>query len=387
MMGDEEDGTLEVGLLSSASEVHPSLQFQPRREQRCRGWTIFGVILCTFSAVYFILLSGRSQSILCRSSSLDPLCGRSAQKSSTAAATAAAPLNFLVVGDWGRDGLFNQTLVANEMGIVGTKLNIDYVISTGDNFYESGLTGPDDTQFTTSFSEIYTQESLQTMWYSVLGNHDYRGNATAQLDKELTLRDSRWFCSSTYQLKWELGLSDQGEAVDVEFFFIDTNPFVESYWKENNKDYKWLLPISREEYIANELKNLSSSLEASQAKWKIAVGHHTMRSIGKHGETLELLDQVLPILEANGVDVYINGHDHCLQHIKRSDSPLHFLTSGGGSKAWRGRGADEDKDLGLQFYYDGQGFAAVSVAPSFFHIDFYDISGNILHTLHLSKKN
>jgi hypothetical protein len=40
------------------------------------------------------------------------------------------------------------------------------VISTGDNFYESGLTGPDDTQFSTSFSEIYTQESLQTTWYS-----------------------------------------------------------------------------------------------------------------------------------------------------------------------------------------------------------------------------
>jgi hypothetical protein len=52
-------------------------------------------------------------------------------------------------------------------------------------------------------------------------------------------------------MKWSGSL---GEAVDVEFFFIDTNPFVESYWKENNKDYKWLLPISREEYIANELK-------------------------------------------------------------------------------------------------------------------------------------
>ncbi len=45
---------------------------------------------------------------------------------------------------------------------------------------------------------------------SVLGNHDYRGNATAQLAKELTLRDSRWFCSTTFQLKHDLGLSDQG---------------------------------------------------------------------------------------------------------------------------------------------------------------------------------
>jgi tartrate-resistant acid phosphatase type 5 len=71
-----------------------------------------------------------------------------------------------VVGDWGRDGLYNQTIVAKQMGIVGTKLNIDFVISTGDNFYEKGLTGPDDTQFTTSFSDVYTQESLQTPWYS-----------------------------------------------------------------------------------------------------------------------------------------------------------------------------------------------------------------------------
>lgn len=66
-------------------------------------------------------------------------------------------------------------------------------------------------------------------------------------------------------------------------------------------------------------------------------------------------------------------------------SPLHFLTSGGGSEAWRGRGNNENKDGGLQFYYDGQGFAAVSMAPSLFHVDFYDISGNILHTVNLLK--
>ncbi|CAK9193922.1 unnamed protein product [Sphagnum troendelagicum] len=342
-----EDGSLQVGLLSA--EVQPRLQFQLRRREWCsRGCLIFGVLMFTFSAVYLILLSGRSYNIL----------------------QTAAPLNILVVGDWGRDGLFNQTLVAKQMGIVGSKLNIDYVISTGDNFYESGLTGPDDTQFTTSFSDVYTQESLQTTWYSVLGNHDYRGNATAQLAKELTLRDSRWFCR---------------ETTGVEFFFIDTNPFVESYWVENNKDYIWQLPISRQDYIAHELMNLTDALETSKAKWKIVVGHHTMWSVGKHGETHELLTEVLPILEANGVDMYINGHDHCLQHIKRSDSSLHFLTSGGGSKAWRGRGTNKDKDTGLQFYYDGQGFAAVSMTPSLFHMDFYDISGNILHSLDLSK--
>lgn len=52
------------------------------------------------------------------------------------------------------------------MGIVGEKLNIDFVISTGDNFYEDGLKGVDDPAFYESFVNIYTAPSLQKRWYS-----------------------------------------------------------------------------------------------------------------------------------------------------------------------------------------------------------------------------
>lgn len=52
------------------------------------------------------------------------------------------------------------------MGIVGEKLDIDFIISTGDNFYDNGLTGPDDPAFEYSFSKIYTAPSLQKQWYS-----------------------------------------------------------------------------------------------------------------------------------------------------------------------------------------------------------------------------
>jgi len=52
------------------------------------------------------------------------------------------------------------------MGIVGEKLNIDFVISTGDNFYEDGLKGVDDPAFYDSFVDIYTAPSLQKTWYS-----------------------------------------------------------------------------------------------------------------------------------------------------------------------------------------------------------------------------
>lgn len=52
------------------------------------------------------------------------------------------------------------------MGIVGEKLDIDFVVSTGDNFYDDGLTGEHDPAFINSFVNIYTAKSLQKQWYS-----------------------------------------------------------------------------------------------------------------------------------------------------------------------------------------------------------------------------
>jgi tartrate-resistant acid phosphatase type 5 len=52
------------------------------------------------------------------------------------------------------------------MGRIGGKLDIDFVVSTGDNFYDNGLTSEEDTAFEESFSRIYTANSLQKQWYS-----------------------------------------------------------------------------------------------------------------------------------------------------------------------------------------------------------------------------
>ncbi|RHN42346.1 putative Acid phosphatase [Medicago truncatula] len=52
------------------------------------------------------------------------------------------------------------------MGIVGKNLNIEFVVSTGDNFYDDGLKGVDDPAFYESFVHIYTAPSLQQIWYN-----------------------------------------------------------------------------------------------------------------------------------------------------------------------------------------------------------------------------
>ncbi|KAK9118033.1 hypothetical protein Scep_016126 [Stephania cephalantha] len=284
-------------------------------------------------------------------------------------------LSFLVVGDWGRRGNYNQSQVALQMGRIGEKLDIDFIVSTGDNFYDKGLTSEHDSAFEESFTNIYTAKSLQKQWYTVLGNHDYRGNVEAQLSQILRKMEERWICFRSFLLNAEI----------AEFFFIDTTPFVDKYFTDpKDQTYDWSGVLPRKNYLKKALQDLESALRESSAKWKIVVGHHTIRSAGQHGDTQELVNQLLPILEANSVDFYMNGHDHCLQHISSLSSSIQFLTSGGGSKAWRGDITELDED-NLRFYYDGQGFMSVELEPTNARIVFYDVFGEILHTWSASK--
>jgi tartrate-resistant acid phosphatase type 5 len=57
------------------------------------------------------------------------------------------------------------------MGVVGEKMDIDFVISTGDNIYDDGIANTSDPLFKESFSNIYTAKGVQKPWYL--------GNATA----------------------------------------------------------------------------------------------------------------------------------------------------------------------------------------------------------------
>ena len=58
------------------------------------------------------------------------------------------------------------------MGKIAQELHIDFIISTGDNFYEDGLNETGDPSFEQSFSAIYSASSLRRPWH--LGNcHHY----------------------------------------------------------------------------------------------------------------------------------------------------------------------------------------------------------------------
>ncbi|KAJ1393731.1 Metallo-dependent phosphatase-like [Sesbania bispinosa] len=213
---------------------------------------------------------------------------------------------------------------------MGNKLDIDFVVSTGDNFYGNGIKGVNDPAFLESFSNIYTAKSLQKQWYS------------------------------------------------------DTTPFINDYYKDSKHTYDWRGVSPRHIYLKNLLKDFKAALVKSNARWKIVVGHHAIRSIGHHGDTPELVKHLIPILKANNVDIYMNGHDHCLQHICSKDSPLQYLTSGAGSKAWRGDVKESHSDY-VKFFYDGQGFMSVQMTEIDAKFAFYNVYGENIHHWKVSK--
>ncbi|MBD0333578.1 MAG: hypothetical protein ICV66_13100, partial [Chitinophagaceae bacterium] len=53
-------------------------------------------------------------------------------------------VSFMVIGDWGRDGNQHQKTVADQMDVFARKYHIDFIVTTGDNFYPAGVASIDD---------------------------------------------------------------------------------------------------------------------------------------------------------------------------------------------------------------------------------------------------
>lgn len=237
---------------------------------------------------------------------------------------AQKPLRFLVVGDWGRNGADFQTAVAQRMGEVAAAMDgVDFIVSTGDNFYVTGVGSASDPQWNSSFEGIYTHPRLQVPWHATLGNHDYIGFAEAQIDRYTKNPKGRW--KMPYFWHSRLG-ADFGHP-QVDLFFIDTVAWQgrESKW--------WGLLGSKPtpERQRDQIRWLDASLAASTARFKLVFGHHGIYSIGPHGHGGEKqMSELDDLLRHHRVAAYVNGHDHCMYHITHNG--MDYICSGAGSE-------------------------------------------------------
>lgn len=229
-------------------------------------------------------------------------------------------ISFIVIGDWGQDGAFSQKPVADAINDHSKKFNVQFIVTTGDNFYPAGVSSTTDVHWKFSFENIYNKEGHMLPWYPVLGNHDYQQNPNAEIQYSTT--SDRWKMPARYYtVKKNINLS-----VSALFVFTDTSPFVGAYYGTAMSD----LP---HQDTAAQLIWLQQTLLASNDNWKIVLGHHPVYSVGRHAHTPELVQRFKPVFNQTNTDFYICGHDHSLQYITWPGDPIHYLVSGGGSES------------------------------------------------------
>jgi len=257
--------------------------------------------------------------------------------------TATIPLghkeefHFLINGDWGC-GLNHpastcnkysggQTTVAKTMAADAAAAPVDFVINGGDAMYTYGVLNREDPKFDDTFTEVYAYESLQVPWYGVLGNHDWKMNASA-----LIFHSGIWNIPATsYILRGTAG------DVDVNLFFIDVNVQNKGEICYERNQSAWGQPPYRHldeaemEQCRGEIQKvfddqkawLRGNLAAARG-WKIVIYHEPAFIAHKYSCTVGpekydtdcnfLLNELVPILKEGGVHAVINAHDHLLSH-------------------------------------------------------------------------
>lgn len=286
------------------------------------------------------------------------------------AASEEPGFTFLAVGDWGRQGQYNQKDVATQMGITAEQLKARFIVSTGDNIYPHGVKDVQDPLWKVSFEDIYTAPSLQVPWHVVLGNHDYHGNPQAQVDYSAT--SHRWSLPARYYSRVE---QIPGGGT-IEFFMLDTSPMTKGPDPDPD-DAGRTLNVEGQDAHA-QLAWLDAGLAKSTADWKVVTGHHPIYSEGQHGGTRELQEILDPILKKHRVPLYLNGHKHDLEHFKFGDT--HYVCSGAGSKM-----SPLCYSMGADFCSLEAGFIAVHVSRAALKVAYKDFKGTELRVVTIDR--
>ena len=219
----------------------------------------------------------------------------------------AKPTRVWVIGDSGTADANAAAVRDAYLAYTGSR-GTDVWLMLGDNAYEDGT----DSEYQAAVFEMYRTLLRQTPLWPTLGNHD---GHTA---------DSASQSGPYYDL---FTLPTQGEAGGV-------SSGTEAYYSFDHGNIHF---ISLESFETDRspsgpmLTWLQADLAATRQPWIIAFWHHPPYSKGSHDsdvdlELREMRQNVLPILEAAGVDLVLSGHSHSYERSFLIDG--HYGSSG-----------------------------------------------------------
>ncbi|MCB0595166.1 MAG: metallophosphoesterase, partial [Phaeodactylibacter sp.] len=198
-----------------------------------------------------------------------------------------------VLGDCGT-GNSNARAVRNGYYNYIGNAHTDLILLLGDNAYDTGT----DQQYQAAlFQDMYEEKLIQSVLWPTIGNHDIDiGNSVNQLDP--------YFDIFTLPKNGEAGGLPSGTEAYYSFDYANVHFIILDSEYGPGRD-----PGSP------MLVWLENDLQANTQDWTIVYWHHPPYSKGSHdsdseSSLREMRENVLPILEANGVDLVMSGHSH-----------------------------------------------------------------------------
>lgn len=262
------------------------------------------------------------------------------------AAPAGKPIRFIAFGDYGYAHISDprykghQGAVAASIRSYHQKHPITFGITTGDNFYPTSPPSPEDPRWRISWVDQY--ESLGIPFYISLGNHDWY-EPNGPISEHIFSRTSKSWKFPAYYYSYTAG--------PAQFFAINTNALTE-------KQLSWL---------RNELAK-------SKAKWKIVYGHFP--AYEQMNDWVEVQQKLLvPIFKEYGVDIYICGHHHTMQHWN-VDGVDYAVAGAGGASNYP---LNDTASVGRKFMMSAPGFAAVEANDKELTLRFIGLKEQVLY--------
>lgn len=267
------------------------------------------------------------------------------------------------MADW---GMLNQQQksVAQTLTNYVRSSDTDYtaMLTGGDNIYVQPK-HVDDPIWDQVFEQMYDPRVLNFPFFIAPGNHDYEnGKIPIELAYARENPTSRWKFPSTY---YRLDFPEGAERPLVTILMLDSckDQMGSRNW---NAETKWLQA---------ELAN------PRNGTWLVCVAHHPLYSNGDHGDNGVLQQTWGTLFRQYGVDMYICGHDHDLQHLEMPGVTTSFILVGGGGATVRPMRIDRRGPFSKSSY----GFADLNITPTKLTVRFIGGEGQVLHAFERIK--
>ena len=282
------------------------------------------------------------------------------------------PLNFYLCNDLGRNGYYDQKPIAETMGKMAEAIDIEFVVAAGDVHHFEGVRSTADPLWMTNYELIYSHPDLMLPWYAILGNHEYRGNTQAVVDYSQV--SARWNVPAPYYTKVM-----EEDGTTLRLVMLDTPPLLEKYRKDTEK-----YPDACKQDWQRQLSWLDSVLTAAKEDWVLVVGHHpvyayTDKSDSERADMQKNVDTILR--RHKNVDMYLCGHIHNFQHIRKPGCGIDYVVNSSGSLSR----PDVKPVDGTVFCSGLSGFSLITVDKKELNLHMMDKDGKVIHTVKRTK--